>query len=136
MKIRSLPMANRVIHQLVDDLDGSVIPPGSGERLTFALRGKEYYLDLSDANVERLNKAVQPFIDAAVTATKSRRLSTGASIRQPPGLGDRAAVIRAWARDHGHDISIRGRISQEIVAAFELANNEDENASAWAKAAN
>jgi hypothetical protein len=128
-------MANRVIHQLVDDLDGSVIPPGTGERLTFALRGKEYYLDLSDANVERLNKAVQPFIDAAVTATKSRRLSTGASIRQPPGLGDRAAVIRAWARDHGHDVSIRGRISQEIVAAFELANTEDENASAWAEAA-
>jgi hypothetical protein len=118
---RSPGMAQRVIRQLVDDLDGSVIPPGTGERLRFALRGREYWLDLSEANVERLDKALQPFIDAAVAVVKDRRHNRGASVQQPPGLGKRAAVIRAWARDHGYDVPIRGRISGEIITAFEAA---------------
>ena len=115
-------MAQRVIRQLVDDLDGSVIPAGTGERVRFALRGREYWLDLSETNVERLDAALQPFIDAAVAVTKDRRHNRGASVQQPPGLGRRAAVIRAWARDHGYDVPIRGRISREIVAAFEAAD--------------
>ena len=118
-------MVQRVIRQLVDDLDGSVIPPGTGERLRFALRGREYWLDLSQANVERLDKALQPFIDAAVAVAKDRRHNRGVSVQQPPGLGKRAAVIRAWARDHGYDVPVRGRMSTEIVMAFEAAHLDD-----------
>lgn len=118
-------MVHRVIRQLVDDLDGSVIPPGTGERLRFALRGREYWLDLSEANVERLDKALQPFIDAAVAVNIDRRHNRGACVEQPPGLGKRAAVIRAWARDHGYDVPVRGRISGEIVTAYEAAHVDD-----------
>jgi hypothetical protein len=123
-------MAQRVIRQLVDDLDGSVIPHGTGERLRFALRGREYWLDLSEANVKRLEEALKPFIEASVAVTKDRRHNRGASVQQPPGLGKRAAFIRAWAREHGYDVPIRGRISGDIVTAFEAAQPEGP-ASAW-----
>jgi len=80
---------------------------------------------LSEANVERLDKALQPFIDAAVAVANDRRHNRGASVQQPPGLGKRAAVIRAWARDHGYDVPVRGRMSGEIVTAFEAAHLDD-----------
>ncbi len=47
----------------IDDTDGSP----DAKVITFAFRGKAYEIDLSDKNTERLQKALQPFIDKART---------------------------------------------------------------------
>src|SRR4029077_10617401 len=60
-------MAERVIRQIIDDIDKSEIAEGEGERIEFTFRGVAYQLDLSNANVAKLEKALAPYIDAATT---------------------------------------------------------------------
>ena len=62
-------MAERVIRQIIDDIDKSEIAEGEGERIEFTFRGVAYQLDLSNANVAKLEKALAPFIDAATSAS-------------------------------------------------------------------
>lgn len=42
-------MARRIVHQLVDDLDGTVLAPGEGETVLFLIDGTAYEIDLTDA---------------------------------------------------------------------------------------
>ncbi|MGJ6122328.1 Lsr2 family protein [Mycolicibacterium sp. Y3] len=115
-------MAERVVRQLIDDLDGSDIPDGGGERVVFSLRGTEYQIDLSSSNIAKLEKALKPYVEAGsrlrghgVRRAKSVR-TTGASGRE------QLAAIRDWARSNGYEVSDRGRIKAEIVEAFEAAH--------------
>jgi len=105
---------------LVDDFDGSPLPPSSTST-TFALNGVQYEIDLGPENLERLKEALAPFIKAArkVGSARGRAASAGAGRRAT--RGDLAA-IRAWAAANGHKVGDRGRIPAEIVAAYEAAN--------------
>ena len=58
-------MARRIVHQLVDDLDGTVLEPGAGETVTFSLDGVAYEIDLTDDNAAAFRAAMSPYIDAA-----------------------------------------------------------------------
>lgn len=113
-------MAEKIVRQLIDDIDGSEIPDGGGERVQFSLRGVDYRIDLTSANASKLEKSLKPYVEAATrvrVAAKSRRAkATGKS--SPEQL----AAIRAWARKNGHDVADRGRIKAEIVEAFDAAH--------------
>jgi hypothetical protein len=138
-------MAERMVRQLIDDIDGTEIENGSGERVVFALRGATYQIDLSSRNVEKLDKALKPFIDAAVrvrrgaghegkatrrartpkqnAAAKATRKTARARTKtsRTRALKVQPAAIREWARRNGYEMSERGRISSEIVEAFKAA---------------
>jgi hypothetical protein len=116
-------MAERVIRQLIDDFDGSDIPDGKGERVKFSLRGVDYQIDLSAANVTKLNKVLKPYIDAAmqVRGNRAPRPKPSAA-RRRTGRSDQLAAIRTWARKNGYTVSDRGRLKAEIVEAFEAAH--------------
>jgi hypothetical protein len=48
---------------------------------------------------------------------------TAKSVRRPQPLDrEQTAAIRAWARQNGHQVSERGRISKTVVDAFEAAH--------------
>lgn len=115
-------MAERVVRQLIDDIDGADIPEGAGERVAFSLRGVDYQIDLSAANVAKLDKALKPFLGAAtkVGGRRGRRATKSASASGVTSK-EQLAVIRAWARKKGYEVSDRGRIKAEIVEAFEAA---------------
>ena len=49
-------MAERIIKQLIDDLDQTEIADGKGGSVEFALRGTTYRIDLSDSNIAKLEK--------------------------------------------------------------------------------
>ena len=66
-----MPIAERTIAQLIDDLDGSDITDGGGERVDFAVPGVSYHIDLSAANAAKFDKALAPFIAAAVKANRA-----------------------------------------------------------------
>ena len=105
--------------QLIDDLDGSVIADGAGGTVSFALAGRSYEIDLSDANIEKLEDLLQPYIDAA-------RSTSGRSARRSPtsvSSGDLGA-IREWARANGHVVGDRGRVSSEIREAYSSATGD------------
>ena len=116
-------MAQKVIRQFVDDIDGS-----EAERtLSFAVDGTHYEIDLSSDNIQEFNEAIAGFVESA------RRV-------KPKGDGDRARkvssahrgaaqsreqiqAVRQWARQHGHSISNRGRIPASIQQAFDQAHH-------------
>lgn len=114
-------MAERIVRQLIDDIDDSEIPEGGGERVEFSLRGITYQIDLSTANAAKLDKALKPFVDAAMKVGSSRggRPKANGNAKSTP---ETLAAIRDWARKNGHQVSDRGRIKTEVVHAFEAAH--------------
>ncbi|MEX5271563.1 Lsr2 family protein [Kocuria sabuli] len=109
-------MAQKVEVHLEDDLDG-----GPAEHtITFALDGKDYEIDLSDTNADKLREALRPYAAVGRKATRGGGTrSTGT--RTPKGDSD-TAKIRAWAKENGHEVSDRGRIHQSVKDAYYAAH--------------
>lgn len=115
-------MAEKIVRQLIDDIDGSEIRDGGGQRVDFSFRGADYQIDLSNANVTKLEKVLKPYIDAAAKVRgggRGRRSKVGSNGKSSP---EQLAAIREWARKNGHDVADRGRIKTEIVEAFDAAH--------------
>jgi hypothetical protein len=120
-------MAERVVRQLIDDLDGSEIATGGGERIEFSLRGVDYQIDLGSSNIAKLDKALKPFVDAAVKVRSTRGRKPAKSVAgNVNGNGatskEQLSAVRTWARKNGFDVSDRGRLRAEILEAFEAAH--------------
>ncbi len=108
-------MAQKIITQLVDDLDGTILEAGDGETVQFSVDGKAYEIDLSTANVENLRGALAVYTEAARrTGARSSRAAAAPRRRSRGGLDD----IRAWARENGFTVSDRGRIPVTVEAAY------------------
>lgn len=106
-------MAKQTTVTLVDDLDGSE----AVAQVEFALEGRSYEIDLSEANGARLRDALAPFVAAARRAGGSgRRAITGAA--RPSSDRAQNQAIREWAQKQGLKISERGRIPSEVLEAF------------------
>lgn len=107
-------MAQRVNIVLEDDLDGSP----ADETVTFALDGATYEIDLSSANAGKLRDALAPYVGHARRAS-GRRSPSGRTQGSRAGAKRDLADVREWARQNGHKVSDRGRISAEVQAAYE-----------------
>ncbi len=113
-------MAQNVVVQLVDDIDGTAIKDGSGESINFALDGVSYEIDLVDRNAKKLRDAMAPYLTAARrTGGRARRGQAGRP--GPSAARNNNAAMRAWARENDYEVSDRGRISAEIAAAYDAA---------------
>lgn len=114
-------MAERIVRQLIDDIDGTDITEGKGGRIEFSVQGVSYEIDLADANTAKFTKALKPYIDAAkkVGPARGARSKLGTAKKSSP---EHLAAIRDWARKNGHEVSDRGRIKAEIVEAFDAAH--------------
>lgn len=114
-------MARRIVHQLVDDIDGTVLEVGEGETVLFSLDGVAYEIDLTGDNAAALRDAFAPYVSAARSISSSRGVPEASRKRRRPGQQDYSA-IRAWAKDNGHQVSERGRVPASVVAAYEAAH--------------
>jgi len=96
---------------VTDDLSGAK----GASTVTFGLEGKTYEIDLTPGNQRALAKSLKKYVEAA-RVTPPRR--TGFT-------GSRKAVVRTdvrkWAAENGYEISDRGRIRFDILAAYEKA---------------
>lgn len=109
-------MASRTIVTLVDDVDGSE----ASESITFAYRGVEYAIDLSESNAAALDESLSPWLQHAMrTGGRKDRSSSASNVT--PISGD-AALIRAWCAEQGIEVNQRGRIAAEIRDQY---NNRD-----------
>ena len=133
-------MAERIVVQLVDDINGTELTDDTGERINFSVRGVDYQIDLSAANVAKFEKALAPYLDAATrvggrrsrTQKPAEPSSRAAKNGTPRGRAKKAgksastkeqlAAIREWAQDNGYDVAARGRIKADIVEAYHAAN--------------
>lgn len=114
-------MATVTMISRVDDIDGSA----NAESVAFAFEGVTYEIDLSPENARKLGDALAPYIKHGRRVGGRRtRAPRGSGRVRPAGSMDREqlAAIRAWARQNGHTVSDRGRLSATVVAAFEEAH--------------
>ncbi|PQZ56044.1 MULTISPECIES: Lsr2 family protein [unclassified Microbacterium] len=114
-------MARRIVHQLVDDIDGSILEIGEGETVHFSLNGAAYEIDLNSAHADELRKALEPYISGGRRAGSSSTSRTSAP-RKRQARNPEVAAIRAWANENGHTLSERGRIPAAILDAYSAAH--------------
>ena len=93
-------MAQKAQVVLVDDLDGTE----AQETVSLGLDGRHYEIDLSTANAQQLRSDLKAYVRSA------RAIA-------PPAPRRQAAAIRQWARENGYEVSVRGRIHQDIIEA-------------------
>ncbi|HEX9088028.1 MAG TPA: Lsr2 family protein [Arthrobacter sp.] len=106
-------MAQRVVVELTDDLDGSE----AIETIRFSLDSVSYEIDLNAGHAIEL----RDFLDRFRTA--GRR--TGGRVAKQPAAaasGIDAKAVRRWALDNNVTVNMRGRIKDDIVRQFEAAN--------------
>ena len=118
-------MAERVIRQLIDDLDGKPIDDGFGERIQFSYQGSDYLIDLRPTNVDKFNAALEPFVKVAEKVGKARRGSKADVTAEVTGSGrskEQLEAVRDWAVKNGYDVAPRGRVKAEILDAFDAAH--------------
>lgn len=108
-------MAKRTFTKLIDDLDGS----DAAETVSFAVDGVSYEIDLSDQNAAKLRDDLAVWT-AHATRVGGRRRSAASSSRA--GGGEDLDAIRTWARDNGHTVADRGRISSKVKEAYAAAH--------------
>ena len=109
-------MAQKTV--LVDDIDGDT----ATETVTFALDGVTYEIDLNDNNANQLREDLARWIANARSGNRRRQATARpAAARRARGSNENA-VIRAWAREQGREVSDRGRLPQELVDAYHAAN--------------
>ncbi len=114
-------MARRIVHQLVDDIDGSLLESGEGETVNFSLNGAAYEIDLNSAHADELRAALAPYIKAGRRASAAGAARSATTRRRASRSSD-TAEIREWAMANGHPVSERGRISAEVMDAYRAAN--------------
>ncbi|KAF0845222.1 histone-like nucleoid-structuring protein Lsr2 [Nocardia caishijiensis] len=113
-------MARKVVVTLIDDYDGTST---AEETVIFTIDGHTYEIDLSHTNATKLRNTFEQWTPYARrtgrTKTSNTRRNTTAT---PPAKTNRRndlAAIRAWAIENGHTVSTRGRISTDIIAAYD-----------------
>lgn len=109
-------MARKVVVTLVDDLDGK---SQAEETVFFGLDGVAYEMDLSVENSDRLRGLFEEWTPHARKIGRTPRAKSADT--RPAVDRERSAAIREWARKEGVDVSSRGRISTETVAAYNKA---------------
>ena len=119
-------MAQQVNVKFVDDLDGS----DAAGTVSFAIDGRAYEIDLSEDNAARLRDSLASFVAAArksggsgaAAGRRAQKMTASSGPRPQPLDREQTAAIRAWARQNGHEVSDRGRISKTVVDAFQAAH--------------
>lgn len=119
-------MARKIVHQLVDDLDGTVLDVESGETVLFSLDGVAYEIDLSQDNASEMRTSLTRYVDAARRVSSGRGRSTSSADsesrrRRRSGQQD-YGPIRAWAKENGHKVSERGRVPASVIDAYDAAH--------------
>lgn len=106
----------------IDDLDGAE----GAETIEFGLKGATFEIDLTEQNVAKLSKALEPFL--TVARPKKVAIATNGSSKpkkkapQPVGKAVQMDAIRDWGRRNGRKVSDRGRVPKDVIDAFNHAH--------------
>lgn len=120
-------MATQVvtIETMVCDLHQGSEHEAEAGTIEFTYKGTDYKIDLCVPGDERMDRAMAPFIEAAQVVTRSRTRTRQRNRAASNGNGSGKTEndqIREWARKEGWDVSDRGRIANEIIAAYKDAH--------------
>lgn len=112
-------MAQQTHVMYIDDLDGTELGD-TANVITFSFDGKDYSIDLSDANADEFREVMAPYIEAGRRGSGAGRKATRKLTSKSSGRDTK--VIREWAKESGYNVSDRGRIPADVLAAYSEAN--------------
>lgn len=119
-------MAQKVRVEVLDDLDGGE----AAETVAFGLDGVSYEIDLSAENAEALRGEFARFVQAARRVGGRRvKVALGQSTSEATRSSGTGKVnsreynqqVREWAAANGYEVAERGRLSSELIEAYETA---------------
>lgn len=105
------------VTKLIDDTDGSE----ATQTITFGAFGKEYEIDLNDANAAAFLADLTRYATAGREVRRDK-IKTHRTTRTPgkqSGSTGGTSELREWARANGYEVSDRGRVAAHIVKAYE-----------------
>lgn len=120
-------MAQKIIHTLIDDMDGSE----AAETVRFSLDGMDLEIDLNEANAEALRSILRPYVEKARRKSKLQVIKGGKTAHTPPTpivRNRESSKVREWAtspegqrilKARGLTVAPRGRISGRIEELYE-----------------
>lgn len=109
-------MAQKTIVTMVCDIPHDSEVDGT-ESVSFAFDGSAYEIDLCGAHSKEIREKLSSFADYA---RKASTLNRGKRARV--SAGRRSGDVRQWARQHGYEVSERGRIPTKILSDYESAH--------------
>lgn len=112
-------MAQQFQVQYIDDIDGSDLG-SEATTIAFAFEGREYSIDLGEENAEAFRAAMAPYVEAAHRVGSARRKPGRKGAPKTAGTDTKA--VREWAKENGWEVSDRGRIPADVMAAYAEAN--------------
>lgn len=103
-------MARTMKVVLTDDIDGTP----ADETIKFSIDGTDYEIELNSDNAAKFRGTFEPYV------AKARRVS-GSRAPKKKSTTSRfdPMAVRDWARDNGFEVSARGRLSSEVIDAYE-----------------
>jgi hypothetical protein len=112
-----MKMAQKVSVLLLCDLHDNG-DTEAAETVSFSVGNTAYEIDVCTAHAKELREKLQPYVEHG-----RRARGTAAQSRTRRAV-DRAhtAEVRAWAKEHGYQISERGRIPASVVAEYEQSH--------------
>lgn len=113
-------MAKQTLVHFVDDLDGKDLK--EAVTVTFGVDGKTYEFDTSPAHAREFQRGLEKYVAASRRVSGGGRRSSSRRSRRGSRAARRsgdAQRVRTWARENGYEVSERGRISAEVMAAYE-----------------
>ena len=108
-------MATKTIVSFNDDLTDEP----ADTTVSFGLDGRDYEIDLTDANAKELREMLDTYIAAGRKVGGTRRRRRGSS----PVADVDPKAVRAWAAAKGYEVSNRGRVPAAVIAAYRAAGN-------------
>lgn len=103
-------MARTMKVVLTDDIDGTP----ADETVEFPVDGTDYEIELNSDNAAKFREVLEPYISKArrVSGSRTSKKKVTSSRFDP-------VKVRDWARDNGFEVSERGRLSSEVIEAYE-----------------
>lgn len=126
-------MATEIVERKLDDVyRAKGVRKEADTTVEFSYKGRSFTIDLTKANEDDFDDAIQPFLDAATEVTGRRKpvpgkkaaptaVSSPTAPKKRPAAksnGTQTEAIREWARSQNLKVSDRGRIADSIKAAY------------------
>ena len=115
-------MAQKVLVQLVDDLDGTSSADIS--TVQFGLDGVTFEIDLTDSNADRLRDLLADYVTAARRTGGRVKRGTRPSTPGSGSSNNDASAVREWALANGIELAARGRIPSNVLDSYHQAQAE------------
>lgn len=106
----------------MDDLDGTILDAEAVESITFVVDGRSYQVDLSTQNARAFREVLASYVKVARSTTTPKPSPSRGCTSAQKRSGYDLATVRAWAQEQSLDVSLRGRVSNAIFDAYNVAH--------------